>query len=143
MTGASADAARRRRPHGRHKGKLSMRTAKTLVLALLALGILSFGAFQAAEEKKPDDKPKYTIKEIMQKAHKSNLYKKMVDASISDDEKKLLTELYMELAKNKPEKGEADDWKKRTEAINKAMKAGDGKEFGKILNCKACHELHK
>jgi hypothetical protein len=102
--------------------------------------------FRAAE-----DKPRYTIEEVMEKAHKGkpSLFKKVVDGKASADEKKQLLEYYQELAKNKPEKGDAGDWKTRTNNLVKAAKhavedkAGANKEVAKAANCKACHELHK
>ncbi len=124
-----------------------MRTAKYFLMAVLTLGLAaSLGMFRAA-----DDKPKYTIEEIMEKAHKGkpSLWKKVVDGKASDDEKKQLLGLYEDLAKNKPEKGSQDDWKKRTSQIVKAAKnvvadkEGATKELGKAVNCKGCHQLHK
>jgi hypothetical protein len=124
-----------------------MRTAKYFLMSVLTLGLAaSLGMFRAA-----DDKPKYSIEEIMEKAHKGkpSLWKKVVDGKASKDDKQQLLEYYQELAKNKPEKGDAGDWKKRTSNLVKAAKdavegkAGSNKEVAKAANCKACHELHK
>jgi hypothetical protein len=124
-----------------------MRTVKYFLMAVLTLGLAaSLGMFRAA-----DDKPKYTIEEIMEKAHKGkpSLLKKVVEGKASKDEKSQLLEYYQELSKNKPEKGDAGDWKKRTGSLVKvakdvvAGKEGATKVLGKTANCKACHELHK
>ena len=124
-----------------------MRTAKYFLMSVLTLGLAaSLGMFRAA-----DDKPKFSIDEIMDKAHKGkpSLWKKVVDGKASPEEKKELLGLYEDLAKNKPEKGSQEDWKKRTGNMIKAAKdvvaAKDGatKALGKAVNCKACHELHK
>src|SRR5262249_3316225 len=126
-------------------GTVSMRTVKHFLLALLAVGLLGVVAFQAPAQKddaKKDD-PKFTIKEVMAKAHKSELFKKMIDSSISADEKKQLTELYLALSKNKPPQGDERSWKEKTEAINKAMKDDDAKAFAKALNCMECHKAHR
>jgi hypothetical protein len=128
-----------------------MRTLKFFLMALLTLGLVaSLSLFQAAD----DAKPKFTIEEIMEKAHKKrdggpSLFQQVVKGKASEAEKKQLLEYYQELAKNKPEKGELNDWKKRTTGMIKAAKDivadkdGATKELGKAANCKACHELHK
>src|SRR5262245_45544394 len=95
------------------------------------------------------DEPKNSIKDVMKKAHKDGLMKKVAGNKASDDEKKELLELYEDLSKNKPPMGDEADWKKRTEAMVKAAKgAADGDKkaaasLQKIVNCKACHDLHK
>jgi hypothetical protein len=125
-----------------------MRTAKYFGMAVLTLGLIAgLGMFRAADEAKP----KYTIEEVMEKAHKgkSSLLKQVMTGKASDEQKKQLVEYYEELAKNKPEKGSAEDWKKRTTALVKASKevAGGNEsakpQLGKAANCKACHEAHK
>jgi hypothetical protein len=128
-----------------------MRTARYFLMALGTVGLAAgLGMFQAAD----DAKPKHSIEEIMEKAHKKreggpSLFKTVVDNKASDAEKKELLGYYEDLAKNKPEKGELADWQKRTKALVSAAKhVVDGKdgsrmELAKAANCKACHELHK
>jgi hypothetical protein len=125
-----------------------MRTVKHFVLATLTLGVLGgLATYQAADS----DKPKYTIEEIMGKAHegKNSLFKKVVSGKADADQKKELLSLYEELAKNKPEKGSQDDWKKRTTAMVGAAKEvvadkpDAGKKLAKAVNCKGCHDLHR
>jgi hypothetical protein len=126
-----------------------MRASKYFLTAVLATGLVAgLGVFRAA-----DDKPKYSIEEVMGMAHKGtktkpSLFKQVVDGKASDEQKKQLVEYYEALCKNKPEKGSEDDWKMRTSAMLKAAKEiADGKDAGKQLakaaNCKACHDLHK
>jgi hypothetical protein len=124
-----------------------MRTAKYFTMAVLTMGLLAgLGMFRAA-----DDKPKLTIEEIMEKAHKGkpSLFKKVVEGKADKEQKQQLLEYYQELAKNKPEKGELSDWKKRTSALVAAAKGvvadkeGANKQLAKAASCKACHELHK
>ncbi len=125
-----------------------MRTAKYFMMAVLSVGLLAgLGMFRAA-----DDKPKYTIEEIMEKAHKptkSSLFVQVKTGKASAEQKKELLSLYQDLAKNKPEKGELSDWKKRTDALVKAAKdvvadkEGADKQLAKAASCKSCHELHK
>ena len=125
-----------------------MRTVKHFVLATLALGALGgLATYQAADS----DKPKNTIEEVMEKAHKGkeSLYKKVVSGKANADQKKELLGLYEDLAKNKPEKGSQDDWKKRTTAMVGAAKEvvedkpDAGKKLAKVVNCKGCHDLHR
>lgn len=129
-----------------------MRTAKYFVMAVMGLGLVAgLGMFRAADEAQP----KYTIEEVMEKAHKApkkgqpSLFKQVVDGKASDEQKKQLVEYYEALAKNKPEKGSEDDWKKRTGTIlTAAKKVASGNDearpqLARAANCKGCHQLHK
>ena len=125
-----------------------MRTVKYFVLAALALGALGgLATYQAAD----NEKPKYSIDEIMDKAHKGkdSLFKKVTTGKANGDQKKELLSLYEDLAKNKPEKGSQDDWKRRTTAMVGAAKEvvedkpDAGKKLAKTVNCKGCHDLHR
>jgi hypothetical protein len=95
------------------------------------------------------EKAKYTIPEVMAKAHKGGLMKKVASGKASDAEKKDLVELYTALSKNEPPKGDADDWKTKTKAlVEAAKKAADGdeaaaKKLPNLANCGACHKAHK
>ena len=97
-----------------------------------------------------DEKPKYTIEEVMKKAHgKNNLPKKLAAGTATDKEKEDLVAYYEALGKNKPPKGDAEGWKKKTDALLTAAKGavkGDKDELAalkKAVNCKACHDVHK
>src|SRR5581483_1678756 len=128
-----------------------MRTTKYFLMAVMTMGLAaSLGVFQAADE----DKPKYDIEEIMEKAHKApkgkaSLFQQVAKGTASKEQQKQLLEYYQELAKNKPEKGELKDWQKRTNALIQATKdiidgkAGAGQELFKAANCKACHQAHR
>jgi hypothetical protein len=116
------------------------------VASLVAVAFAAMTVLGAA-----DDKPKYDIETIMEKAHDEDngLYKKVVAGKASAAEKKQLLELYVELGKNKAPKGGKDSWKKKTDAMVAAAKDvvadKDGSIDGlkKAVNCKACHEVHK
>jgi hypothetical protein len=114
------------------------------VAFLLALGVL-FAA---------DEKPKYTIKEIMQKAHNDGLLNKVKDGKASKAEKDRLLELYTELGKNKPPRGDVKAWKQKCEAIALAARelaaaktelvaraAVD--KLDMAVNCQMCHSQHR
>lgn len=93
---------------------------------------------------KKEDKAKFTISEVMKKAHAGGgLRKKVIDGTATDDEKALLTSYYVALAANKPPKGEVDEWKKVTTAILEAYKSGDVKAYAKATDCGACHTKFK
>ena len=97
------------------------------------------------------EKPKYSIEDVMKKGMnpKTGLLKKVQSGDASDEEKKLLAEMFVALGKNEAPKGDAESWKKKTKALAKAGKAlvdGDEKAAAmlkKAANCKACHSEHK
>lgn len=120
--------------------KLIALMAGSLLVCFVTLPVL------AADD---DDGPKYKTKEIMKKALKGPLLKKVAGGDASDDEKKQLHDMLVALSKNSPPKGEADSWKALTGALVKAGKAavdgdeGAGAALKKASNCKACHSKHK
>jgi hypothetical protein len=115
--------------------------AGTLIMGLVA----ALGAFPTVD----DDKPKHDIKEIMDLAHKKGLLKKVVSGQADGEQKKVLLGLYVDLAKNKPPKGEEGDWKERTEAIVTAAKAvvedkeDAPKKLAAATKCMDCHSRDK
>ncbi len=107
------------------------------LLAIVALVTTTWMAAHAA------DKPKHSIKEVMKVAMKGGLNKKVADGGASDDEKKQLVEMYESMVANTPKKGDAADWKTKTDALLTAAKGTDGAALLKAANCKACHDSHK
>jgi hypothetical protein len=110
----------------------------TAVLALVFLVDVNSASNQ--------DKPKYTIKEVMAQAHKSGLLKKVQKGTAEKEDREKLAELYKALAENKPDKGDVDVWKKTTKAMQKlAEDAIADADAGKKLKvaCKACHDDFK
>lgn len=112
-----------------------------------ALGVcLLGGSFEAGEK----GKAKYTISEVMKKAHSKNGLLNKVKSGKGDkaDAEKLL-DMYIALAKNMPPKGDAESWKKFTNGLIAAAKVAveggpdAGKKLAKAANCGACHKLHK
>jgi hypothetical protein len=92
------------------------------------------------------DKPKYTIKDVMKTAHKGGLLKKVSEGKASDEEKQKLVDMYEALAASKPPKGEDESWKTKTTALVEAAKAAQKGDTGKLkaaADCKACHTGHK
>lgn len=126
-----------------------MRTMKYFLMAVMTMGLAAgLGVFRAAEEAKP----KYDIEEIMEKAHKpskKSLLVQVKSGKATAGQKKQLLELYEELAKNKPEKGNLKDWQRRTGVLVAAAKGvvegkpGARKALAKAAACGACHKAHK
>lgn len=97
-----------------------------------------------------DDAPKYTIEEIMEKAHtKKGIYNKIIKGDGTKEEKKQLVELYVALGQNKPPKGDLKSWKEKTSAMLAAAKdlaagkSGADAKLKKAADCMACHDVHK
>jgi len=89
-----------------------------------------------------DEKPKYTIKEVM-KFHKEKLNEKFANGTASKEETTKLQEGYEAMLKAKPPKGDEKAWKEKCEALIKAVKDGDKDAYKKAVNCGACHGAHK
>lgn len=130
------------------------RVAMVVALAAFALTV-SVGGLTAAEDKVPD------VSTIMKKSFggKTSL-KSQIGSSLKgenwDDVKKLAAEFKEHgdaLGKNKPNKGDADSWKKLTKkfadntaALAEAADKKDAKAVTAALgkfNCKECHDAHK
>lgn len=123
------------------------------LIASLAL-VLGLGSNFAGDKDKKEDKkkPKFTIKEVMNKAHvpgAKSLMRKVAAGKAGSEEKKLLVELYTVLSQNKPPKGDMAAWKKRTAEMVKTAKAaakGDEKAADSltiVVDCMACHDQHR
>ena len=124
----------------REVGNIMIRGLFASAVAMFALVLWMDGSVQGGKDKDP-----LPIKEIMKKAHtgKPSLLQKVLKGKADADEKKELVKLYTDLAANKCPKGDAGDWKTRTQAILKAAKDDDTKALAKATNCMACHSEHK
>jgi hypothetical protein len=125
-----------------------MRSGLRFGLAALAvLALAGFGMFRA------DDKaePKYTIKDVMKKGHAGDdsLLKKVTSGNAEADEKKQLLEMYVEMCKCRPPRGEEKEWKEKCQTIIAACKEvnegkeGAGKKLAKAANCMGCHSVFR
>jgi hypothetical protein len=131
-----------------------MRLVAAGVCAALAM-ILLAGTNQAGDKDKKDDKdekgkPKYSIKEVMKKAHsKDGLLNKVASGKGEKADAEKLLEMYTALAKNKPPEGDAQSWKRFTMGLIAAAKVAveggpdSGKRLKAAANCTGCHKLHK
>lgn len=119
-----------------------------LLVLSAAVVLLVFG-FAYGPSKAADDKPEYTIKEVMKEAHKGGLLKKVASGQGSKADAERLLVLYKALAANKPPKGPEESWKEKTTALVEAAQAavdGDSDAAAKLKkasNCAACHKVHK
>lgn len=127
--------------------------AKKLVSLSMMAGLLSVClAVQAASPTLSDDDPpkkKPTIKEIMKEAHKDGLIKKVATGKATEKQTKRLHELYKEMAKLSPPKGDKKSWDEKTKALVDSSKAAVDKDpnfktkLKNASNCSACHKIHK
>lgn len=120
---------------------------KLLLLAGMAFATIAVVSLvQAAEPK--------TIAEVMQAAHTGegdnpSLFQKVASGKAEKADAQKLVDLYKDLVKGKPKKGEAKVWKEKTEAMVKAAEGvlkgeeGAGKKLAAAGKCKACHDVFK
>ncbi|MSU40850.1 MAG: hypothetical protein EXS28_03940 [Pedosphaera sp.] len=125
---------------------------KTLFLsvgALCALGAAAIFSTNAAEEK-----PKLTIKKVMQIAHKAPegtdpLCKRAAEGKATQEELAKLVEFYTAMMSDTPPRGDAASWKAKSTALLKATVALQKGEEGALpafkaaVDCKGCHAPHK
>ena len=125
-----------------------MRNGSVVLFAILA-GLVGIGVLFGA-----DEKPKFTIKEVMQKAHNDGLLNTIKDGKGSKADKEKLVELYTELGKNKPPRSDEKAWKQKCDAMIAAAKeialaknetaAKSGIEkLNTAVNCQMCHAQHR
>ena len=114
-------------------------------VAALSL-VLMLDSNQAGEKK---EKAKYKISDVMQKAMKGGLTKKVAAGKATQEEKDQLVEMFVALHANTPPKGERTAWDKVTSSLVDAAKGaakGDekaGKSLAKLANCANCHKEFK
>ena len=91
-----------------------------------------------------------TIKKVMKVAMKGALAKTVYTGKATAKQKEELLELFKDLAKAKPPRGDEKDWKKKTTALVDAAqdevdrKSGASASLKKAAtSCKSCHDAHK
>ena len=118
-----------------------------LTIATCLSCALVFGIAFSADE--PPNKPKHTIKDVMQKVHKGGLLKRVLDGQASPEEKLALLDHHISLIENKPPKGDMESWHelagKATLASAKVVvgRKGAPAELKNATNCVACHKVHR
>jgi hypothetical protein len=129
---------------------------RKFLLGVVVLGIAmgtawTFSGAAQKDDKDKDKKPKYTIKEVMKKAHapKDAIIKKVQEGKATKEEMKELVVMYQSMEVTKPPKGDEAEWKKRTKKLVEAANAlvkeeKDAKDLlKKATNCAECHKAHK
>ena len=117
---------------------------KALQVLSVFVALAAFASFASAKKSEQHE----IFEEIMKKGFKSTkekpaLLKKVVDGTATVEEKTKLAEYIKKLVTLKPPEGDADSWKKKTQALNAAMMKNDLKALKNAANCKACHKVHK
>ncbi len=119
-----------------------------LVIAFLAVALISVSAARGVNYNAAA--AKHSVKEVMKLANaKGGLLSKVVEGKASDDEKKQLLDLYVDMAEGEPKKGDTSEWK--IHAGNAALSAakvvlgreGAVDELKKASDCMACHSKFK
>lgn len=91
----------------------------------------------------------FTISQVMLAAHDSKLYREILGDSPDPETVGVMQELYADLPKRTPPKGEIEDWEERATALVSAVDAiaaGDPKganQLKRAVNCSSCHSRHR
>ena len=123
--------------------------AYALLMVAVAIAAFQFSGSTFAQQDDGGGKPKYSIKAVMEKAHKGGLLKKVLEGQANHEDKMALLDHYVSLSESKPPKGAAESWKEKTDAVivaaaKVATDRDDGTELLKnVTNCAACHKEHK
>jgi hypothetical protein len=106
--------------------------------------VVGFSAMVVLVAANAQDTPKYTVKQVMQKAmKKGGLVDKVKGGTATEGEKKDLVDMFTAMHEAMPKKGDPDNWKKMTDALVAAAKSGDAKALGVAANCAVCHKEFK
>ena len=115
--------------------------------AVALLCALAFAPLAIAQA----NKPKYTVKEVMQAIHKGqdNIGKRASQGAASKDDLAKMAEYYASLPSSEPPRGQTESWKEKTGKLVTAAEAlrtgkpGAADLYKNAANCKACHNVHK
>jgi formylglycine-generating enzyme required for sulfatase activity len=97
----------------------------------------------------PTAKDPASIDEIMNKAMKGGLAKKVASGKADDKEKLELLSMMIDLVENDPPQGDANEWKMMAGTVMMDVakvvvgREGAGDDLSKSMNCKACHDKFK
>lgn len=120
---------------------------RTGLWALLAGIVVATGGAMYATAPAKDDPA--SIEEVMEKAMKNNLGKKVASGKADDKEKMEFLSLMIDLVDNEPPQGDATEWKMMSgklmmDAARMVVgKEGAGEKLAESMNCKACHDIFK
>lgn len=120
-----------------------------ILIGFVAVALMSVGAAFAVNNNLLA--PKHSVKEVMKLAHdKANgLLGKIQGGKATDEEKKQLLDLYIDMVEGEPKKGDPGEWKMAAgAAMMSAAKVvlgreGAVEELAKTSDCKSCHSKFK
>lgn len=125
-----------------------IKTITAIIAAIVAVGTTTtiLHAADDLSKRQPKD-----IEDVMKWAHKGkdSIAAHVRDGNGTPDEINTLIRFYKFMAKQKAPRGDAADWKEKTEALLKATEdlkknePGAVEAYKKAVNCKACHDAHK
>ncbi len=123
--------------------------SRIYMLGLLFVALGATGAtFAGWTEIRTADEPK-PLEEIMEKAMKGGLAKKVASGQADDKEKLEFLDMMIDMVSHDPPKGDAIQWKMMagTVMMDAAKvvvgREGAGEALSKSMNCKACHDMFK
>lgn len=117
-----------------------------LIVGALVAAVVCGGGAMAFNNNTPAPK---SVKEVMKIAHKDGLLKKVQGGTASDEEKKQLLDLYIDMLEGEPKKGDKNEWLMAAGAATvSAAKVVVGREgaldeLKKTTDCMACHSKFK
>lgn len=132
-----------------HSGFSRLAAGLTLIAICVGSAMLSANVFANSIQDDPKPETKFTIKQIMDLAHKKGLTKKVATGKATAIETKQLHTLYKAMSKLSPPQGDKKSWDAKTKALVEAAKAAVDKKVDyktklkTASNCAACHKIHK
>lgn len=117
--------------------------------AFLAIVVLAAWAVHASSRAGEQTKPEYSVKDVMQKAHKGGILKKVTDGQGTSEDKASLLRMYIALWENAPPQGDMNSWREKTGnlVVGAARlvldEDGAAEKLKAAANCDACHKAHK
>ncbi len=121
--------------------------AASVVFAAGALTLVQAIALAQADTDEPG--PKYTIKEVMEAAHKGGLLEKVSKGEGTAEDKAKLLDLYISLTESEAPQGDQAEYQKLANAAVVAAarvvvgRDGAEEQLKKGVNCAVCHRGHK
>jgi hypothetical protein len=123
--------------------------SSVLVGAALVASAAVVQSIAWAQEATEAPKPKHTIHDVMEQAHGGGLLNKVAGGEATAEEKAQLLDLYISLAENEPERGEAASYHKFAgQALLAVAKVAAGREGAEgqlkaSVDCMGCHRAHR
>ena len=117
-----------------------------IIVGSLFAAVVCGGGAMAINNNRAEKK---TVKEVMKIAHKDGLHKKILEGKGTDEDKRQLLDLYIDLVEGEPKKGDKAAFQMQAgAAMMSAAKLVLGREgaideLKKTSDCKSCHDQFK